>query len=82
MRQLLDQLDPADLDTLGYPREEIDAQLAEALGKGGEPRKRKAPLRYSLQRKLLVRLRKNIHENALGHALKRLRFALDVILRE
>jgi hypothetical protein len=82
VRGVLDRLDPADLDTLGYPREEIDEQLAEALGKGGKPRKRKAPLRYSLQRKLLVRLRKNIHENALGHALKRLRFALDVILRE
>lgn len=82
VRKLVDRLDPADLDTLGYPRDEILAQLDEAAGQGAKPRKRKAPLRYSIQRKVLVRLRKNIHENALGRVLKRLRFALDVILRE
>lgn len=82
VRGLVDALDPVDLETLGYPRDEIMAQLDEAEGKGGTPRKRKAPLRYSLQRKLLVRLRKNIHENALGRQLKKIRFALDVLLRE
>ncbi|MDG2305923.1 MAG: sulfotransferase [Candidatus Binatia bacterium] len=82
VRNLVDALDPADLETLGYPREEIMMQLDEAEGAGGTPRKRKAPLRYSMQRKVLVRLRKDIHENALGRVLKRLRFALDVILRE
>jgi hypothetical protein len=29
-----------------------------------------------------VGLRRNIHHNALGRVLKRLRFALDVLLRE
>ncbi len=82
VRNLVDALDPADLETLGYPRDEIMAQLDEAEGTGGKPRKRKAPLRYSMQRKILVGLRKNIHENTLGRVLKRLRFALDVILRE
>lgn len=82
VRRVVDGLDPADLETLGYPRDVIVAQLDEAAGKGSRPRKRKAPLRYSLQRKMLIRLRKNIHENALGRALKRLRFALDVVLRE
>lgn len=82
VRNLVDSLDPVDLDTLGYPRDEIMAQLDEAEGSGAKPRKRKAPLRYSMQRKVLVRLRKNIHENALGRGLKRLQFALDVILRE
>ena len=80
--KLVDQLDAADLATLGYPREEILGKLEEATGMGAKPRSRKAPLRYSLQRKLLVRLRRNIHENALGRLLKRLRFALDVVLRE
>jgi len=82
VRNLIDALDPGDLDTLGYPRDRIMAQLDEAAGRGGRPRKRKAPLRYSLQRKILVRLRKNIHHNTLGRILKRLRFALDVLLRE
>lgn len=82
VRNLVDALDPADLDTLGYPRDTIMAQLDEAEGTGATPRKRKAPLKYTLQRKLLVQIRKDIHQNALGRALKRLRFALDVVLRE
>jgi hypothetical protein len=44
--------------------------------------KRQAPLRYGLQRKALVALRRNIHHNALGRVLRRVRFALDVMLRE
>ena len=46
------------------------------------PVKRAAPARYRLERKLLVALRRNIHQNTLGRVLKRLRFALDVVLRE
>ena len=82
VRNVVDALDPADLETLGYPRDTIMAQLDEAAGKGAKPRKRKAPLKYTMQRKLLLALRKDIHENALGRALKRLRVALDVVLRE
>ena len=82
VRGLIERLDPTDLETLGYPADEMLAQLDAAAGQGTKPRRRKAPLRYSMQRKILVRLRKNIHENALGRLLKRLRFALDVVLRE
>jgi hypothetical protein len=79
--RVIDELDPADLTTLGYPREQIVAQLEAARG-APVPLKRQAPLRYGLQRKALVALRRNIHRNALGRALKRMRFALDVLLRE
>jgi hypothetical protein len=79
--RIIDELDPADLDTLGYPRDEIVAQLEAARG-APVPVKRESPTRYRLERKLLVALRRNIHRNALGRALKRLRFALDVVLRE
>ena len=79
--KLVDQLDPADLETLGYPRAEIVEQLEAARG-APVPVKREAPTRYALERKLLVALRRNIHHNRLGRALKRLRFALDVVLRE
>jgi hypothetical protein len=79
--RLLDELDPADLETLGYPREKIVAQLEAARG-APVPVKRDAPTRYRLERKLLVALRRNIHQNALGRVLKRVRFALDVVLRE
>src|SRR5262249_10560607 len=78
---VLDGLDPADLETLGYPRAQIVAQLAPARG-APVPVKAQAPLRYRLERKLLVGLRRNIHQNALGRVLKRARFALDVLLRE
>jgi len=79
--RLVDDLDPADLETLGYPREKIMAQLAAATG-APVAVKSKGPLRYRMERKVLVTLRRNIHQNALGRQLKRLRFALDVLLRE
>jgi hypothetical protein len=79
--RLVDQLDPADLETLGYPREKIAAQLEAAKG-APVTVKREAPLRYRLERKALVVLRRNIHTNRLGRMLKRVRFALDVVLRE
>jgi hypothetical protein len=79
--RLLDELDPVDLETLGYPRAQIAAQLAAAAG-SPVPVKSTGPLRYRLERRLLVGLRRNIHHNALGRQLKRLRFALDVLLRE
>jgi hypothetical protein len=79
--RLIDELDPADLETLGYPRDAIFADLDAARG-AERPAPRKVPLRYAMQRKLLVALRRDIHRNWLGRALKRLRFALDVLLRE
>ena len=78
---LVDELDPADLETLGYPREKIAVQLEAAQG-APVPVKREAPLRYRLERKALVALRRNIHRNRLGRMLKRMRFALDVVLRD
>ena len=81
VQKLLDELDPADLATLGYPREKIVAQLEAARG-APVPITRDAPTRYTLERKLLVALRRNIHQNRLGRVLKRVRFALDVVLRE
>ena len=79
--RLVDKLDPADLETLGYPRDKIVAQLEAAKG-APVALKRAAPLRYRLERKALVALRRNIHTNLLGKMLKRVRFALDVMLRE
>ena len=79
--RLIDELDPGDLATLGHPRDEIVAELAAARG-APVPVKAKPPLRYALERKLLVALRRNIHQNMLGRGLRRLRFALDVVLRE
>jgi Sulfotransferase family len=81
VQELIDRLDPADLETLGHPRAAILAELE--AGRGAGPSARRETLtRYALQRRLLIALRRNIHHNALGRVLKRLRFALDVVLRE
>ncbi|HEV7734790.1 MAG TPA: sulfotransferase, partial [Candidatus Binatia bacterium] len=63
--KVLAELDPADLETLGYPREKIVAQLEAAKG-APVPVKAKGPLRYRMERRALVALRRNIHQNALG----------------
>lgn len=78
---ILGELDPTDLETLGYPREKIVAQLEAAKG-SPVPVKAKGPLRYRMERRVLVALRRNIHQNALGKVLKKMRFALDIVLRE
>jgi hypothetical protein len=80
LRRIIERLDPDDLRAWGFPLETLFAPL-EAAGTGAKPRRTRLT-RYALQRKLLVLLRRNIHQNALGRLLKRLRFALDVLLRE
>jgi hypothetical protein len=79
--RVLDQLDDDDLALLGYPKAEIVQRLEAARG-APVPVRSKGPWRYRMERKLLVAIRRDIHRNALGRALKRLRFALDVVLRE
>jgi hypothetical protein len=76
---ILDRLADADLETWGYPRAEIQAQL-DAVTPSGK-RKSRPWNRYALERRLLVRLRKNIHQNAFGRLVKRVRFVTDVLLR-
>src|SRR5262249_14590347 len=78
---LTDAPDPVDLDPPGYPRERIVGELEAARG-APVPIRRESPTRYRLERKVLVALRRNIHTNRLGRVLKRVRFALDVVLRE
>ena len=43
--------------------------------------KRRALTRYALERKLLVLLRRNIHQNALGRLVRSVRSLCDVLLR-
>jgi hypothetical protein len=80
LRRIIERLDPDDLHAWGYPLETLFAPL-EAAGADAKPPRTRLT-RYALQRKLLVLLRRNIHQNALGRLLTRLRFALDVLLRE
>jgi hypothetical protein len=78
-RQILDRLLDEDLETWGYPRAGILAQLDAVTPSGA---KKSRPWNsYALQRRLLVRLRKNIHHNAFGRLVQRIRFFCDVLLR-
>lgn len=82
METTIRSLDPDDLETLGYPVEEIWKPLQDAADKTFTPRKQ--PLtRYRLQRKAIVRLRAFAHRSAAFRRLLRTaRLATDVLLRE
>jgi hypothetical protein len=76
LASLLDE----DLAAWGYPRSAIEAELAAIDPQA--PHRRTAPLtRYRLERKVLVRLRRNIHQNAFGRLVRRIRRVCDVLLR-
>jgi hypothetical protein len=79
-RQILARLTDPDLATWGYARAELEAELA-AVPLGGRPRRRAGFGRYALERRLLVLLRRNIHRNAFGRLVRRIRTACDVLLR-
>lgn len=79
-RRILDSLLDEDLATWGYSRRELTRQLDSVDVDGARPRR--SPLtRYTAQRKLLVLLRRNIHHNAFGRLIRKLRTACDVLLR-
>lgn len=69
----------ADLETWGYRRADLAAEL-DAIVPGGPARKRRLD-RFAVERRILVLLRRNIHHNALGRLVRRIRFACDVLLR-
>lgn len=82
MEDVVARLDPADLETLGYPLESLWKPLIEA-GDGVEPPAKPRLDRYRLQRKMIIKLRGLARNNATVRGLlAKLRLALDVLLRE
>ncbi len=77
---ILARLSDDDLETWGYARNEIEAELA-AIDVAGKPVPRPRATRYTLERRLLVLLRRNIHQNAFGRLVRRAREVCDVLLR-
>ena len=76
----LDALDPRDVETWGYRAGEIREALEKATpgAAAGSPRRFG---RYQLERKLVVRLRRNIHRNRFGRLVRRIRRYCDILLR-
>lgn len=82
MEKTIGELDPADLETLGYPAAEIWAPMQAAAGKTFSPKKQKLD-RYRLQRKAIIQLRGLAQRNApFRKLLSTLRLGADVLLRE
>lgn len=77
-RQLIDTIDDAYLEAWGYPK----AQHFAALEGREAAATQRAPLNtYRIKRQVLLTLRKNIHHNAFGSAVKKVRYYCDVLLR-
>lgn len=78
-REMIDRLSDEDLATWGNPRDTIFDALATAGA--AEPPKRVINS-YTIQRRVMLALKKDIHERPHGRVLKRLRYYCDVLLRE
>ncbi len=78
--EILSALLDEDLETWGVTRKEVQAQLSD-IDLQGQPQKRPKATRHTLERKLLVTLRRNIHHNVLGKWVKQVRNICDVLLR-
>ncbi|MCC7535771.1 MAG: sulfotransferase [Deltaproteobacteria bacterium] len=85
-RRAVDALQPEDLETYGYPYQDVFAGLENGHSSkngNGTTIKSFGPLHpYRLQRRMLLALRKDIHTSNLGKVVKKVRFACDVLLRD
>ncbi len=82
MERVVAQLDPADLETLGYPPDKLWKPLEEA-GEGVPAPKKPKLDRYRLERRMIMILRARAKRGGfLQKTLKKARLACDVLLRE
>jgi len=82
MQDIIRQVDPGDLDTLGYPPDQLWKPLEEGRNDAVAPKKPKLD-RYRLQRKLIVLLRARAQEGGpFRKLLEKARLVCDVLLRE
>ncbi len=82
MKSIIAQLDPADLETLGYPVETLWKPLADAAGKTFTPKKPGMSV-YRLKRKAIIKARALAQSNGfVRKLLKKLRLVADVLLRD
>ncbi|MCS6797715.1 MAG: sulfotransferase [Myxococcota bacterium] len=78
-RRMIDALSDDDLEAWGEPRR----TLWEPLERAGAPRPASRVVNgYTLQRRVLLALRKDVHRRPHGALLERIRYYCDVILRD
>lgn len=81
VREMMQGLDPKDLEAWGYPEE----TLFEPLERAGAAPTRLSPLNpYRLRRKVMLTLKQPVQEDTLGlgRAVRRVRYYCDVLLRD
>jgi hypothetical protein len=82
VREMVAPIDDEDLAAWGFPRATLFAPVEAAAASAGLKPPKPPPLdRFQLQRKVLVRLRRNIQHNTFGRIVKRVRLYCDVLLR-
>jgi hypothetical protein len=82
VREMIATIDDRDLETWGFPRASFFEPVEKAARSGGLRLESPSRLdRFRLERKLLVRLRRNIDRNAFGRVVRRTRMLCDVLLR-
>lgn len=80
-REIVARLLDPDLEAWGHPRAAIETELA-GIDLGARPARRPSLTRYTLERKILVALRRRIRpNNRLGGLVRKLREVCDVLLR-
>jgi hypothetical protein len=80
-RRILAHLTDDDLETWGYPRAELEAELA-AIPTGGARQGGRGTSRYTLERKLLGTVRRQVHRRKrLAGLVRKCREACDLLLR-
>lgn len=82
MKDVIARVDPADLETIGYPVDALWQPLEEADGDVRPPKKPKLD-RYRLQRKLIIGLRGRAQKTGLlRKLLMKMKLVCDILLRE
>jgi len=81
-RQVVAPLDPEDVALWGYDKDALFDPVVEASGEAPKADKKWKWNKYRMRRKVFLKLRKNIHQNTFGRAVKRVKYYCDVLLRE
>ena len=76
---MLKTIEPRDLEVWGWPLSEIWQPLEE---EGGAPPPKPVFNSYTFQRRMMLALKKDIHNRPHGKVVKRLKYYCDVLLRE
>jgi hypothetical protein len=77
--QMIEGIDPADLEAWQWPSEALWSPIEDA---GGAPAPKPARNSYTFQRRVMLALKRDIHSRPHGKLVKRVKYYCDVLLRD